>query len=103
MVAPPDAQDYTMHEPEIADFAAAVGLADLYLGNDSGASHVAVWTWPPGRGRTPCVITFARLNVRNWATAAPWVTILPFSCATPEALTAEAVYNEAVRRLGETR
>lgn len=99
MIAPPDAADWTVHEWEIADVSGLIGGAACYVGNDSGLSHVAVWTDTPGRGRTPCVLAFARLNARNWSVNREWVTNLEFNCARPDGLTLDAMYAAVCARL----
>jgi hypothetical protein len=99
MQAPPDACTYVAKEWPIDSVSALVGNAAVYCGNDSGVSHVAVWSVRPGGGRVPCVLTFARLNMRAWCSFRPWVTALPISCATPGSLTVEEVYGNVLRVL----
>jgi hypothetical protein len=99
VVVPQHVADWTVSEWEIADVSALIGGAACYVGNDSGLSHVAVWTDTPGRGRTPCVLAFARLNARNWSVRRPWVTNLEFNCARAWMLSVETMYNEVCRRI----
>ena len=99
MVAPPDVADFVIREWSVADVAAVVADAALYLGNDSGISHVAAWTDAGGGRRVPYVTAFARLNVATWAARVPWCFCLPMSCATPGHLGVDAMYAAALRAI----
>jgi hypothetical protein len=96
MVAPADAADFVCRDWSITDTAAVIAGSSMYIGQDSGVSHLAVWLAPMNGNRVPCVLTFCRLNVRAWGTLRDWVDTIPVPCATPYDVTVDQVF-ERVR------
>jgi len=99
VVAPADAADYVVREWELEDVAAVLARASLYVGNDSGLSHVAAWVQTGQDGRLPCVLAFCRLNMRTWAANVPWMRALALDCAHPDRLTVGEMYGAAAAAL----
>jgi ADP-heptose:LPS heptosyltransferase len=93
MAAPAGSADYVCREWGIRDVAALIGGASVYVGNDSGLSHVAVWAAGSQRPRTPCVLVFPRLNIRNWGTNRPWVRLVEYRYCQRDLPTVETVMN----------
>jgi hypothetical protein len=96
MAAPAGSADYVCREWGIRDVAALIGGASVYVGNDSGLSHVAVWAAGSQRPRTPCVLVFPRLNVRNWGTNRPWVKLVEYRYCQRDLPTVETVLNAVI-------
>ena len=99
VVVPPDAADYVAREWGVADVAALVANAAVYVGTDSGISHVAAWTCGRDGRRTPAVILYARLNLAAWASRSGWVTTLAMPTQEPAALARDDVLAAVKGRL----
>jgi len=98
MAAPAGAADFVCREWGIWDVAALIGGASAYVGNDSGLSHVAIWTAGSQRPRTPCVLIFPRLNIRNWGTHRPWVKLVEYRYCQRDLPTVETVMNAVLEK-----
>jgi len=66
--------------------------ADLYLGNDSGATHLAAAVRGPGGRRTPTVALFGPTDPQVWAPRGPHVRVVRSPDGTMDGLTLERAW-----------
>lgn len=64
------AEPDVVRDPALTELAELAASVDVYLGNDSGASHLAAAVGAPS------VLIFGPTDPREWAPAAPWVEAL---------------------------
>ena len=95
--AGPVLADLTLEEA-----AGVLALADAYLGNDSGISHIAAAVRRPGGRATPAVVLFGPTESRVWAPCGRHVRIVESPDGTMEAIGVEQVWTEVAAALAES-
>jgi len=76
--------------------AGILSQADLYLGNDSGVTHLAAAVRDAGGRATPTVALFGPSDVRLWAPRGPQVRIVQSPDGTMDAMAVDRVWREIV-------
>jgi ADP-heptose:LPS heptosyltransferase len=74
--------------------AGILSQADLYLGNDSGVTHLAAAVRDAGGRATPTVALFGPSDVRLWAPRGPHVRIVQSPDGTMDAMAVDRVWRE---------
>jgi ADP-heptose:LPS heptosyltransferase len=108
-LAPLGRQETVLADLALEQAAGVLALADLYIGNDSGITHLAAAVRRPGlpgrrRGKpggraTPTVALFGPTDTRLWAPRGPHVRIIRSDDGMIDGLGAERVWEE-IRTLG---
>jgi ADP-heptose:LPS heptosyltransferase len=92
---PPDAgPEAVLRDLTLEEVAGLLALADAYVGNDSGISHLAAAVRRPDGRATPTVVLFGPTDRRVWAPRGPHVRLVASTDRTMEAIGVEQVWGE---------
>lgn len=89
--------DAVLAEPPLETLAAVLAAADVYIGNDSGITHLAAAVRGPGGRRTPTVAIFGPTDPRVWAPRGPHVRVVGSAGGEIDGVSAARVWH-AVRQ-----
>jgi ADP-heptose:LPS heptosyltransferase len=84
-----------VREPALERLAGILACADIYIGNDSGATHLAAAVRRPGGGRTPTIALFGPSDARVWGPRGPNVRIIRSADGTMDGIGVDRVWAEA--------
>jgi heptosyltransferase-2 len=102
MPPPAEAGDAVLSCLPLDRVAGVLALADAYMGNDSGPTHLAAAVRGPDGRRTPTVALFGPSDARIWAPRGPHVRLLRSDTGTMEAIAADRVWEELRECLGDS-
>jgi ADP-heptose:LPS heptosyltransferase len=78
----------------LVETAAVLALADGYVGNDSGISHIAAAVRQPGGRATPTLVLFGPTDPRVWAPSGEHVRVLASPDGSLESIRTEDVWGQ---------
>ena len=94
---PPDlGAGVVLRDLALDNVAGLLALADAYLGNDSGISHVAAAVRRPDGRATPAIVLFGPTAPRVWAPCGGHVGVVTSTDGTMEAVGVERVWRQVI-------